>query len=74
MVKSGLSPMQALQAAMQELTDEQREVLTLKFIADLDTAQVAERMSKSAGAIRALQMRALQALARTMQEDGRQRK
>ncbi len=65
---------QALQAAMQELTGEQREVLTLKFIADLDTAQVAERMSKSEGAIRALQMRALQALARTMTEDGRQRK
>lgn len=61
-----------LQQAMQHLTDEQREVLTLRFIAELETAEIAERMRKSEGAIRALQMRALQALAKVMSTDGRQ--
>lgn len=58
--------MKSLQAAMQHLTGEQREVLTLKFLAEMDTAEIAKRMRKSEGAIRALQMRALQALARIM--------
>ena len=62
--------MKALQGAMQHLTAEQREVLTLKFIAEYDTAQIARHMRKSEGAIRALQMRALQALARVMKSDG----
>jgi RNA polymerase sigma-70 factor (ECF subfamily) len=53
-----------VQAAMQHLTEEQKEVLILKFIADFDTAQIAERMGKTTGAVRALQMRALQALSR----------
>ena len=56
---------------MLHLTAEQREVLTLKFIAEYDTAQIARHMRKSEGAIRALQMRALQALARVMKSDGR---
>lgn len=60
---------QSLQAAMQHLTQEQQEVITLKFIADYDTAQIAKQMGKSEGAIRALQMRALQALARVMKND-----
>ncbi len=63
--------LRSLQAAMQHLTAEQREVLTLKFIAEYDTAQIARQMRKSEGAIRALQMRALQALARVMKSDGR---
>jgi len=62
--------MHALQAAMQHLTEEQQEVVTLKFIADYDTTEIAQRMGKSEGAIRALQMRALQALARVMKDEG----
>jgi RNA polymerase sigma-70 factor (ECF subfamily) len=58
--------MQALRAAVLKLTQEQQEVITLKFIAEYDTAQIARHMGKSEGAIRALQMRALQALARVM--------
>jgi RNA polymerase sigma-70 factor, ECF subfamily len=56
----------ALQDAMQHLTQEQQEVITLKFIAEYDTADIARHMGKSEGAIRALQMRALQALSRVM--------
>ena len=61
--------MQAVQAAMQHLTQEQQEVITLKFIAEYDTTQIAEHMGKSEGAIRALQMRALQALARVIRRN-----
>jgi RNA polymerase sigma-70 factor (ECF subfamily) len=61
-----------LQEAMQELTEDQREVLTLRFLADMETGEIAERMQKSEGAIRALQMRALQALAKVMGTDRRQ--
>lgn len=61
--------LQALQAAMQHLTAEQREVLTLKFIAEYDTTEIARHMRKTEGAIRALQMRALQALARVMKSN-----
>ena len=57
---------QSMQAAMQYLTQEQQEVITLKFIAEYNTAQIARHMGKSEGAVRALQMRALQALARVM--------
>lgn len=52
-----------LRAILARLTDEQREVLTLKFINGLKTEEVAKLMGKRQGAIRALQMRALQALA-----------
>ena len=61
----------ALKAAMQRLTQEQQEVITLKFIAEYDTARIAKEMGKSEGAIRALQMRALQALARAMKKNQR---
>ncbi|HEY5983960.1 MAG TPA: sigma-70 family RNA polymerase sigma factor [Anaerolineales bacterium] len=63
---------ETLQRAMQHLTEEQREVLSLRFIAEMDTDQIAQRMRKSEGAIRALQMRALQALAKVMSMNGRQ--
>lgn len=52
-----------LQTVLQRLTEDQREVLTLKFINGLKTGEVAKIMGKRQGAIRALQMRALQTLA-----------
>jgi RNA polymerase sigma-70 factor (ECF subfamily) len=63
---------ETLKRAMQHLTDQQREVLTLRFLVELDTGQIAGRMRKSEGAVRALQMRALQALAKVMNDAGRQ--
>ena len=60
--------LKALQEAMQHLTREQQEVITLKFIAEYETDEIARAMGKSDGAIRALQMRALQALARVMKK------
>ena len=52
-----------LRRMLQQLTEEQKEVLTLKFIHGLSTKEVAKVMKKRQGAIRALQMRGLQALA-----------
>ncbi len=58
-----------LRAALQTLTPEQQQVVVLKFIAGMTTDEIASQLHKSAGAIRALQMRALQALAKQMQRD-----
>ncbi|MCL4298175.1 MAG: sigma-70 family RNA polymerase sigma factor [Anaerolineae bacterium] len=48
--------------ALQKLTEDQRQVLTLRFIEGFSTEEVAQVLGKRAGAIRALQMRGLQAL------------
>ncbi len=58
-----------LRAALQMLTPEQQQVVVLKFIAGMSTDEIATQLRKSAGAVRALQMRALQALAKQMHRD-----
>lgn len=57
-----------MRAALQTLTDDQQQVLILRFISGLSTENVAEIMQKREGAIRALQMRALHALLKYMTE------
>lgn len=59
---------QEMRDALQFLTDEQQQVLILRFISGLSTENVAEIMEKREGAIRALQMRALQTLSKYMME------
>ncbi len=49
----------ALQGALHHLTGEQREVIELRFTGDLSSAQVAQKLGKNEGAVRALQFRAL---------------
>lgn len=61
-----------LREVLLRLTEDQREVLTLKFVNGLKTAEVAKVMGKRQGAIRALQMRALQALAELVGGDHEQ--
>jgi RNA polymerase sigma-70 factor (ECF subfamily) len=58
-----------LRARLLELTEDQREVLTLKFIHGYSTKEIASMMKKRQGAIRALQMRGLQALAAVIGPD-----
>lgn len=53
---------------MDQLTDEQREVLTLRVIADLTVDQVAEIVGKRPGAVKALQRRALRALRKRLEQ------
>jgi len=52
--------------AMQQLTDEQAQVVALRFLEGLSIAEVAEAMNKSQGAVKALQYRAVIALRRLM--------
>lgn len=60
---------EALRLALDELTSEQRQVVVLKFISGMSTEEIAARLGKRTGAVRALQMRALQALAVLMREE-----
>jgi RNA polymerase sigma-70 factor, ECF subfamily len=48
---------------LEELTQTQREVLVLKFIWGLTTKEIARKVHKQQGAVRALQMRGLKRLA-----------
>jgi RNA polymerase sigma-70 factor, ECF subfamily len=56
-----------LRAALRDLTDEQQQVLILRFFQDLTATQVAGIMGKSVGAVQALQHRALGSLERALQ-------
>jgi RNA polymerase sigma-70 factor (ECF subfamily) len=60
--------LQAMRDALQFLTDEQQQVLILKFIAGLPNENIARIMNKREGAVRALQMRALQTMAKYMEK------
>jgi len=55
-----------LLAATQWLTEAQREVISLRFTSELSTAQVAEIMGKSQGAIKALQHSAIVSLRKAL--------
>ncbi len=63
------SDAQSLRRALQRLTAPQREVVTMKLMDGMRTEEIAARLHKSPGAVRALQMRALQALAAIIQEE-----
>ncbi len=52
--------------ATRQLTEMQREVISLRFSSELSIAQVARVMGKSQGAVKALQHSAIVALRRTM--------
>ena len=58
-----------MQDALKQLKSEQSEVLYLRFIQQLDVAQTAQIMGKNEVAIRALQYRALKALAKHLDVD-----
>lgn len=60
--------LQAMRDALQFLTDDQQQVLILKFIAGLPNENIARIMNKREGAVRALQMRALQTMAKFMEK------
>jgi RNA polymerase sigma-70 factor (ECF subfamily) len=53
--------------AMKHLTDEQREVIILRFIEDLPPRQIALIVDKHEDAVRAIQYRALQTLRKQLQ-------
>lgn len=57
-------------ALLATLTDEQRDVLTLRLVADLTVEQVAEVMGKQIGAVKALQRRGLASVRRAIEREG----
>lgn len=54
---------ETIRAAMRDLTDEQSAVLAMRFIWDMSLREVADAMGKTEGAVKALQHRAVRALA-----------
>lgn len=60
----GLFHSHQLRIGMRFLTDEQQQVIALKFAEGLSNAEIAEIMGKTEGAIKALQHRGLSALRR----------
>lgn len=61
---------ECLAAALAHLTEEQRQVILLKFMENLCNAEVASVLGKSEGAIKSLQHRALAALRRGIDKEG----
>lgn len=55
---------------LEELTPDQRDVLTLRVLADLSVEQTAATLGKPPGAIKALQHRALAALRKQLTREG----
>lgn len=55
---------EAVRAALQQLTPEQQQVITLKFLAELSNEETAAILNKPVGAVKSLQHRALAALRR----------
>jgi RNA polymerase sigma factor (sigma-70 family) len=58
--------LQELHQALQTLTDEQREVVLLRFVEGLSAREVGDILGKQEGTVRGMQFRALEALRRTL--------
>lgn len=61
---------QELRRALAELTDEQQQVIILKFVDGLSNHEVAQVLGKTEGAVKSLQHRALASLGRVLGEGG----
>lgn len=58
-----------LQQAIEQLTDDQQQVLMLRFFADMTNSEIATALNRTEGAIKALQYRALQNLHQILLHD-----
>ncbi len=61
----------ALLSAVKQLSNEQQECIILRFLHDFSVSETARAMGKSPGAIKALQYRAVRALARLLPDEVR---
>ena len=61
--------LQRVAEALADLTDDQREVIELRFFAGLSVRETADAMGRQDGTIRGLQFRALAALRRSLGEE-----
>ena len=53
-----------LKRMLEELTDEQRQVIHMRFMADMSVQEVARTLGRTEGSVKALQHRGIQSLAR----------
>lgn len=65
-VASQRSSLEEMRALLGELSEDQREVLELRVVAEMSTAEVAELTGRTVGAVKALQHRGLAKLARLL--------
>jgi RNA polymerase sigma-70 factor (ECF subfamily) len=63
--------MERVAAALNHLTDDQREVITLRFVAGLSHGEIAAVLGRREGAVRATQFRALHALRQQLDDGAR---
>ena len=61
---------QALRRALADLTDDQQQVVILKFVDGLSNMEVAQILGKTEGAVKSLQHRALSTLGRALGDGG----
>ncbi len=59
-----------LRSALACLTNDQRQVITLKYLADMENEEIAQTLNKPVGAVKSLQFRALAALRRILPDEG----
>ena len=62
--------LERLRALLDLLTAEQRDVLLLRFVADLSLEEVAAAQGRSVGSVKAMQHRALESVRRRLEEIG----
>ena len=55
-----------LNRTLNDLTDDQRQVILMRFMADMSVQEVAKTLGRTEGAVKALQHRGLQSLARRL--------
>jgi RNA polymerase sigma-70 factor, ECF subfamily len=60
----------AVRDALAQLTEEQQQVLLLRFVARRPIAEVAQQLSRSEGSVKQLQLRALRSLGRMLGQRG----
>ena len=66
---SEVADRESLQAALEHLTEDQRQLIALRYFADATTPEIAATMGKSETAVYSLEVRALGALRRAMSPD-----
>lgn len=66
----GVLDRETVRAALADLTDDQQQVVILRFLEGLPLADVAEVMKKPTGAIKALQHRAIVRMRKTLTGEG----
>jgi RNA polymerase sigma-70 factor (ECF subfamily) len=67
----GTTVREELKGVLKNLTEDQRQVILLKYFGDLSNADVAGIIGKSEGAVKALQHRALASLKRILETEGK---